>query len=120
MSELNQVINLAFLVIYIVGLSISTLAMIRRVWRFKVAKMRVPPLLWRDVYCFGTATLTIGMLLLARVIPIVEPVFTIRDNTIWYIITGLPVVTGIMVWAFFEVVLIPRNERGGGSPYDDR
>lgn len=121
MNDANIVINAVFLLVYTGTLALNTFLMTRRIFRFRRARMTVPPLLWRDVSFWGTATFTLVLLLAVRAYAaIFDEGFQLRDQTWWLLVTGVPPVIGMAVWTYFEAIWIPANERRGEDAYFNR
>lgn len=101
---------LLFGVFLFVGASVT----IARMAYYRAHRFKRPRLLVRDAVVISSFALTMGLIMVARVLGATN----LRDNVLWALATTVPLVIAFGTYAFYEVAVIERPHEGSTSRED--
>lgn len=115
-SDALELVNLLYTVAFSAAVIYIGISLVQRLYEFRKrrAEVKTPVLLWRDAIFFLCLFPFAGAILLGRIYDPLRQV--LRDNVVWQLVTGLLIVIGVLVFAWYERFVVGRVKR---DPYED-
>jgi hypothetical protein len=101
----------------VAGLLLGVGRTVRRMLDYQQRNIKLPELIWRDLYVIGGLATTALMMLVARIL-IKHGVPEFRSEGWWLLVASAPSLFAVWVYAYYEFFRIERNsekERFGGD-----
>jgi hypothetical protein len=97
--------------IFLVGLFGGFARTLARVVYYLRNRAERPRLLNRDVLVIGGLSLSFGLITIVRFLPLETRLALTTGNVLWALATTVPAVLAVLVYMYFEVVVIERPPR---------
>ena len=99
-----EVANLITLIAFVVGLVVGTISTVLRMVSYRLRRIPLPKLIWRDLAYVGLLALVFVMVIVGRLLP----ELALWRQLWWVILTGLLANAGVWTYAYFELRIIDR------------
>lgn len=109
-----EILNLIILILFTGGLLATTFAISRRLLDYRHLGLRPPLLAKRDISLFISLAWPFLLILIFRVLGLSPQVY---GTVLWTLITGIPPVVGVLVFAYMEFFVIERKDSRGYLSY---
>lgn len=99
--------------VFLVGLALAVLTTGARViYYVRYDRPATPRLLLRDILVMGSLALSFGLIVLVRFLPPDVRTSLTVGNVVWALITSIPAAFAMLVYCYYELVVVRRLKRG--------